>query len=165
MMNRSVAEYKNSFKYQLAQAFVEQETQLFEGTYFTNGEDFFLMTPSTISIPIDFESEYIPIDEDLDQDNIYDFEIDQTLWEDYLQSKQYGYSYIIRAWLEATGEELEDNGDIPYWVNEQFCSDIINFARDTEVFSKIIEEIEEEHFDNCVGFVYESVLEKPWTED
>lgn len=152
--------YKETFEYKLAKLFVDQQ-DLLEGKYYTDGDKFFFRCSSTLSLPVDFEENYLPIEDYLDHSCDFDFEINESLWEEYLSSRKYGKGDFTRAWVEAEGEEFENDGSIPNWVSSHHWSEILNFARDHKDYSKIIEEVENDHHDNCIGFVIEAILQTP----
>lgn len=67
------------------------------------------------------------------------------------------YREMAIAYLEAEKEALEDNGDIPEWVNR---SEVITWAFDDERFSERLIEIEETAYLEAVSFAKSEILDE-----
>jgi hypothetical protein len=105
----------------------------------------------------DMKEGLVPIELFFDPTNDYDPLVD---WD--IPDIDSHYRKMVAAYLEEQGEEFEENGDIPEWVDR---ADVVEACSYMDEFSPMIEKIEKENYDNCVQFFQDSILEEIETED
>lgn len=67
------------------------------------------------------------------------------------------YRGMVTAYLDAEGEEFEENGDIPEWVS---CSEVVAFARNCEEWAELLEGIESDAHEAAVSFAISEFLDE-----
>lgn len=72
------------------------------------------------------------------------------------------YRKMVAAYLEEQGEEFEENGDIPDWVDRANVVEACSYMNE---FSEMIEKIEKDNLENCILFFQESILKEIEIED
>jgi hypothetical protein len=93
----------------------------------------------------------VPVDELMNEGNDFSPEVDWNV-------ADIPYSDMAIAYLESEGEELEENGDIPEWVDR---NEVLNFARENNSdWAELLEAEERNALEAAISFALQEIKDE-----